>query len=214
MRRWACRLAVEARCSPGCTLPCVCVSANILLYTSKIYASSSMSEEGDKKVPEMGPVGCYLTYEPHSGGRLVTVYSKGEVPTNAVGFWCPGDGQSIQGFKFTQNLGRQELVRGIAGGDANRRKYFGGWCQFLKLCKAKQGKVIQFFPQQSVPVDVYGYREKTPVLLPLETGLIDISELEAVAVMPRHHEFLKGVKSIIINNFLEMGNLAGSATKI
>lgn len=174
-----------------------------------------MNENNEEtKSPEMGPPGCYLTYEPDSGGRLVVHYSKGEVPLNAVGFWCPGEGQSIQGFKFTQNLGRQELVRGIAGGDANRRKYFGGWCQFLKLCKAKKGRIIQFFPEQCVPVDVYGYHDKTPEILPLEHGLVDISDLEAVAVMPRHHAFLKGVKSTILNNFLEMGNLAGSSTKV
>ncbi|EEC44585.1 predicted protein [Phaeodactylum tricornutum CCAP 1055/1] len=164
--------------------------------------------------PEHGPVGCYLVYEPTSGGRLIVHYSRGEVPENAVGFWCPGEGQTIQGFKFSQNAGRQELIKGIAGGDSNRRKYFGGWCQFLKMGKAKKGKVIQFFPTQSVPVDVYAFIQarNAPQLLPLEDGLVDISEYDAIAVMPRHHEFMKGVKSIAVSNFLELGNLAGAST--
>jgi hypothetical protein len=30
--------------------------------------------------------------------------------------------------------------------------------------------------------------------------------------MPKDHAFLKGVKSIVISNFLELGNLAGAST--
>ena len=85
----------------------------------------------------MGPQGCYLVYEPDSGGRLMTVYSRGYVPMNAVGFWCPGEGKSIQDFKFKQAGGRSELIKGIAGGDSNRRKYFVGWCQFIKMAKVR-----------------------------------------------------------------------------
>jgi hypothetical protein len=34
-----------------------------------------------------GPEGCYLIFEPSSGGRLMLFYSKGEIPSNAIGFW-------------------------------------------------------------------------------------------------------------------------------
>ena len=61
-----------------------------------------------------GPEGCYLIFEPSSGGRLMLYYSKGQIPSNAIGFWCPGAGRSIQGFKFKQSAGRQELIKGIA----------------------------------------------------------------------------------------------------
>jgi Immune Mapped Protein 2 (IMP2) N-terminal domain len=161
-----------------------------------------------------GPTGCYLVYENSSGGRLTLQYSRGSVPSNAVGFWCPGAEASIQDFKFTQNAGRSDLIKGIAGGDANRRKYFSGWCQFLKQAVAKNGLVIQFVAQQGVAVDVYGYlkSEQRPMLLPLEAGLVDVAIYDAVAVMPKNHEFLKGVKSIVISNFLELGNLAGAST--
>jgi hypothetical protein len=82
---------------------------------------------------EEGPEGCYLIFESISGGRLMLLYSRGEIPLGAIGFWCPGPGRSIQGFKFKQAGGRVELIKGIAGGDQNRRKYYSGWCQFLKL---------------------------------------------------------------------------------
>ena len=142
-------------------------------------------------------------------------YSQGYVPSNAVGFWLPAAGHDIQGFKFKQAGGRSALIQGIAGGDANRRKYFAGWCQFLKLAKARQGKAIQFSPaSQGVPVDIYGYctQQQRPQHLDMESGLVDVSPWDAIAVVPRHAAFLKGVKSTTPSNFLELGNLAGAAT--
>jgi len=162
-----------------------------------------------------GPEGCYLVYEPASGGRLMLHYSKGLVPFNAIGFWAPGPGHKIQGFKFKQAGGRSELIKGIAGGDANRKKYFQGWCQFLKLAKAKNGSVIQFAPEMGVNVDIYGYTTSKchPEFLSLDK-MSSIEEYDAIAVMPKHHEFMKGVKSIVLQNFLELGNLAGASTKL
>lgn len=143
------------------------------------------------------------------------VYSQGHVPLNAVGFWCPGEGKCIQGFKFKQNGGRSELIKGIAGGDSNRRKYFVGWCQFIKMAKQMNGRVIKF-PNaiQGVEVDVYAYRQSDshPEYLDLDQALVDINSYDAIAVVPRHKEFFKGVKSLVASNFLEIGNIAGAAT--
>ena len=80
----------------------------------------------NEKFPDEGPEGCYLVYEPSSGGRLMLYYSKGPVPSNAVGFWMAGEGKKIQEFKFKQAGGRSELIKGIAGGDANKRRYYTG----------------------------------------------------------------------------------------
>jgi len=164
---------------------------------------------------EQGPEGCYLLYESNSGGQLVLHYSKGIVPDNAVGFFLCGEGNKIQDFKFNGG-GRSVLIKGIAGGDANRRKYFGGWSQFLKLAKAKKGKIIQFSPQQGVPVDIYGFvsAKSQPELIPSTARLVDISEYDAVAVMPRHAVFLEGVKRIGVSVFLEKGNIAGASTTL
>lgn len=172
-------------------------------------------KQADDETKKDGPVGCYLVYEPSSGGVLMLHYSKGPVPAHAVGFWLPHPDHPIQGFKFTAAAGRSELIKGIAGGDANRRKYFAGWCQFLKLAKAKRGQAIQFTGAvQGVPVDVYGYQNaaQRPQALALESGLVDVTPWDAIAVVPRHAAFLKGVKSMAPSNFLELGNLAGAAT--
>lgn len=167
--------------------------------------------------PEEGPEGCYLVYEPTSGGRLVLFYTTNQIPLNAIGFWTPGPGKSIQGFKFKQAGGKSELIKGIAGGDQNRRKYYSGWAQFIKLAKQYQGYVIKFpNPEQGVEVDVVAYlaKDEKPVELDLDEGLIEVSDFDAVAVIPKHNTTFKGVKSIVVSNFMELGNLAGAATTL
>jgi hypothetical protein len=175
-----------------------------------IKNAPAQSQDDDK-----GPDGCYLVYESDSGGKLMLCYSTGEIPDNAVGFWCAMPPKKIQGFKFKQAGGRSELIKGIAGGDANRRKYFVGWCQFVKLAKAMNGKVIKFpNADQGVEVDVYGYRsaEQQPQILRLDEGLVDVSELDAVAVIPKHNPKFQGIKSLQMSTFLEWGNVIGAST--
>ena len=161
-------------------------------------------------------VGCYLTYETDSGGRLMLCYQKGgNPPSNVVGFSAAGEGKTIQGFKFSRNCGRSELIKGIAGGDSNRRRYFDGWCQFVKLAKAMVGSVKKFHvPGHGVDVDVYGFKasESRPSLLDLDSGFVDVSKFDAVAVVPRHKTFLQGVKKMPLSTFLEKGGIAGSST--
>lgn len=166
---------------------------------------------------EEGPEGCYLTYDAVSGGRMMLLYTHDKIPLNAIGFMTPGPGRSIQGFKFKQGGGRTELIKGIAGGDQNRRKYYSGWAQFIKMAKSYQGYVIKFpNAEKGVEVDIVAYRAKDeePVALELDQGLIEVGEFDAVAVMPKHNSTFKGVKSIVLSNFMELGNLAGAATKL
>ena len=169
---------------------------------------------------EEGPEGCYLIYEPGEGGRLMLLYTKSKIPLNAIGFWCPGPKNSIQGFKFKQNgSGRVELMKGIGGGDQNRRKYYSGWCQFIKMAKQMNGYVIKFpitSAQGGVEVDLVGYKksDQQPFELNLDDGLVEVNEIDAIAAIPKHNSTYKGVKSVVLSNFLEMGNLAGASMKM
>jgi len=185
---------------------------------TKISENTTTIMSNNEMIDDLeGPVGCYLIFEPSSGGRLMLYYSKGQIPSNAIGFWCPGPGRSIQGFKFKQAGGRVELIKGIAGGDQNRRKYFSGWCQFIKLAKAFNGYVIKFpNSEQGVEVDVIGYKtsEEKAYELDLDAGLIEVGVFDAIAVVPKHNPTFHGVHTIVKNSFLEMGQLAGSATTL
>lgn len=162
-----------------------------------------------------GPEGCYLIYEPASGGRMMLFYTQSQIPLNAIGFWTPGPGRAIQGFKFKQAGGRVELIKGIAGGDRNCRKFFSGWCQFVKMAKAMNGYVIKFpNAEQGVEVDIVTYKkeEEQPFELDMDEGLIEVGAFDAVAVVPKHNPTFKGLHSIVLTNFLELGNLAGAST--
>lgn len=171
-----------------------------------------------KPPSSLGPKGCYLIYESDSGGKLTLFYSKGEVPSSdAVGFWAPGEDKQIQSFKFNRNCGRSELIKGIAGGDANRRKYFVGWCQFIKLAKAMNGHIIKFpNSDQGVEVDIYGFRslDNKPVYLDLDEGMVSVAEFDAVAVTPKFNDTFRGIKSLAMNNFLDRGNIVGASTML
>lgn len=176
-----------------------------------------MTTEYMEFAEEEGPEGCYLTFEPTSGGRMMLFYTRNKIPLNAIGFFTPGPEKSIQEFKFKQAAGRTELIKGIAGGDQNRRKYYSGWAQFMKLAKSYQGYVIKFpNAEKGVEVDVVAYRakEEQPIPLDLDEGLIEVSEFDAVAIIPKHNTTFKGVKSIVVSNFMELGNLAGAATTL
>lgn len=165
--------------------------------------------------------GCYLTYETDSGGRLMLQYQqRGRIPNTAVAFWAPGKGEKLLPFKFERNGGKSELVRGIAGGDSNRRKYFNGWCQFVKLAANMKGS-LKKYPGHGVDVDVYFYRTRLggqknwgPCLLDLNTRMVDISTMRAVAVVPKNHDFLQGVNTMALSTFMEKGAIAGASTTL
>jgi hypothetical protein len=38
------------------------------------------------------------------------------------------------------------------------------------------------------------------------------NSIDAVAVVPRHKDFVQGIKTMVLSTFLEMGGIAGSST--
>lgn len=188
------------------------------VFVWNTYRTSKTIMLEDEMIDDLvGPEGCYLVYETLSGGRLMLFYSKGKIPKNAIGFWCAGPGRSVQGFKFKQNGGKIELIKGIAGGDSNRRKFFSGWCQFIKLAKAFNGYVIKFpNSEKGVEVDVIGYKaeEEKAYELDLDAGLIEVKEFDAISVVPKHNSTFHGIHKMPCNLFLESGQKSGAATTL
>mmetsp|Transcript_53036 Transcript_53036/g.158728 ORF Transcript_53036/g.158728 Transcript_53036/m.158728 type:complete len:165 (-) Transcript_53036:274-768(-) len=155
--------------------------------------------------------GCYLVYESDSGGKLMLYYSRAKVP-NAVGFWRAGEEKKIQGFKFNQNGGRVELIKGIAGGDANKKKYYSGWCQFVKAARSFKGSVAKFPDKGGIEVDLYGYTREGLLLqkLELDDEISDVTAIDAITCVPKHNDCYAGVKNMDISTFLEKGNTKGA----
>mmetsp|Transcript_13791 Transcript_13791/g.55186 ORF Transcript_13791/g.55186 Transcript_13791/m.55186 type:complete len:165 (+) Transcript_13791:79-573(+) len=81
--------------------------------------------------------GAYLTFDPASQGTLFVHWSETAVD-GALAFFEPR--KSVPAFKFKQNAGRSELIREMSGGTGERiKRYYSGWCQFVKLAKSFDG---------------------------------------------------------------------------
>jgi hypothetical protein len=50
--------------------------------------------------------------------------------------------------------------------------------------------------------------------LALDEGLVDVQDVDAIAVVPKHNVNFQGLHSLLLGNFLDRGNLAGSATTL
>ena len=165
----------------------------------------------------VGPSGdaitCYLVYESGSSGKLILHYSKTTLDY-AIGKWVPGTGKRIQGFKVTQNSGRSDLIGNCAGGVTGRKNYFSGWCQFIRAAKALNGTVTLLEPTGvGLPVDVYVYlHDKNPTVQLLPGEPVDVSNIVAVACLPKHTAFYSNSMTIDIMKWLGEAMNIGAAS--
>jgi hypothetical protein len=167
--------------------------------------------------------GCYLVYSSDSGGKLTLHYSRTRIP-EAIGFWRPGFGPSVKkipDFKFAQNAGRVELIKGIAGSTSNRKKYFNGWCQFVKAAKAYDGVLYKWDNNGGIEVDFWTYQNTNNSIVKVgeedvqATGhCIDVSRVDAIGCVPKNSAFLLGVKTIDVGIFLRKANDLGASVSM
>jgi len=163
--------------------------------------------------------GCYLVYESDSSGRLMAVFCKADTPSpeNAVGFWSPGEGKKIQGFKFKQNSGRSELVRGCSGGVEGRKKYYTGYIQFLKSAKNYNGKIsilTKGEEVQGLDVQVFGFTQNDDVAILEENKAYNISDFKALACIPMGINIYEGIQNTNETYFLTQGGKSGYSSGV
>jgi hypothetical protein len=162
---------------------------------------------------EMPVEGCYLIFDPNSGGKLTINYSK-TVVEGAIGFWCPGKGKNIQGFKFKQNQGRSDLMRDIAGKDY-KKKYFNGWCQFIKAAKTYNGSLCKWSEHERIELDIYVFFSDKCEVKKIEDGeLFDVTNIDAVTCLPKGNATFTGVKTGEYGTFLNRGDAAGASMAV
>jgi len=163
-------------------------------------------------------------YSSDSGGKLTLHYSRTRIP-EAIGFWRPGlspNAKTIPDFKFSQNAGRVELIKGIAGSTANRKKYFNGWCQFIKAAKQYDGFVYKWKNKGGIEVDLWTYQNSHNSIVKIgedETQSppghsFDVSKVDAIGCVPRNSAFLVGVKTIDAGVFLRKANDLGASVSM
>ena len=164
-----------------------------------------------------GSVIAYLIYEPASSGKLILHYSTSPLD-HAIGAWSPGAGKSIPGFKVKQNSGRSDLIGNCAGGVTGRKNYFSGWCQFVRAAKGLNGCVTLLEPPTFVglPTDVYVFmNESHSQTVKLRPGVpIDVSNILAVAALPKHTSFYSDSITIDIMKWLSEASSIGASSML
>jgi hypothetical protein len=157
--------------------------------------------------------GCYLLFDPSSGGKLTIQFSK-VVVEGAIGFWAPGEGKVLRGFKFKQNQGRSDLMTGIAGKDY-KKKYFNGWCQFIKAAKMHNGSVCKWSEHERIENDVYVYYNDCCEVKQIEDGvLFDVSGIDAITCLPKGNSSFNGVKTWEYGSFINRGDAVGCSMAV
>lgn len=189
----------------------------------KVDISESSDSSPVPDPPHEEHNGCYLLYDPNSC-KLKLKYSKTPV-RNAIGFYCAGEGHSIRGFKYTKNFGRADLIGNCASGVSGRKNYYSGWCQFIRAARLLNGPVW-IYPRDEnsagLDVDIYVYfkepeiqkgsgGEQSKKLEPEEK--LNISEIDAVACLPKHAEFFSEIKTMDLPWWLTEANKIGSTSK-
>jgi len=179
--------------------------------------------------PHAETKGCYMLYDPDSCA-LKLKYSSAPV-RNAIGFYCAGEGHTIRSFKFTKNFGRADLIGNCASGVTGRKNYYSGWCQFIRAARAVNGP-LWIYPRNgsgySLPgldVDIYVYYKhpeeeeeslklegQSSIMLE-ESEQLNISNIDAVACLPKHADFFSEVKTVDLNRWMTKGNTVGATSR-
>ena len=171
----------------------------------------------DLPIPPVAAGGCYLVYEPDSSGRLVEYYSREEPIPNAIGRWVPCGTKKIAGFKFKSK--GNVVIAGCSGGVQGRKKYFSGWCQFVRSACHMQSHLTMWDPPgKGLNVDVWLYtNDSRPGYqsVKLKQGeSYETSNVLAVAVMPKNSQFYDQAMKIDLDKWLGEGFDLGSSIRI
>ena len=204
--------------------------APICLTTSTTRTSGGVVEEstdlGDIEAPPHAEEkGCYLLYDADSC-KLKLQYSSSRV-RDAIGFYSPGSGYTIRGFKFTKNFGRAELIGNCASGVTGRKNYYSGWCQFIRAARALNGHLWIYSRKEGQPgldVDIFVYYKQPDdqedldldgrCNIKLTDGMpCNVSNIDGVACLPKHADFFLEVKTMDMNRWMTEGNTIGATSR-
>jgi hypothetical protein len=160
-----------------------------------------------------------LVYDPDSSGKLILHYSRTTIE-RAIGKWTPGAGHRVQGFKYTQNAGRSELIGNCTSGMAGRKNYFSGWCQYVRAAKAMDGTITVWDPTSTgLYVDVYLYTDDNraghQTIQLLADQSLDLSSITvlAVACLPRNTKFYSAI-TLDLLKWLADASTQGTASRL
>lgn len=156
------------------------------------------------ETPGFCGMGCYLLFEMESEGSLFLHWSETPVP-GAIAYFAPSPKKSLPAFKFKQNGGRAELIRGFKG--ATKSRFYMGVCQFAKQCRDLDGQLAMLTHQAKIFV-----RNGEGIVSHFPVGeLINISKIQSVAAVGAEKTVFDGVDRLSNDYFLGTGAKEGAS---
>jgi len=124
-------------------------------------------------------VSFYLTFDQASNGSLFTHWSQTPVP-DALCKYTPTN--EVAKFKYTQNGGRNELIRTMNG--PNVQRFYLGWVQFFKAAKENDAEVVVLLGEKApAPLAVYIVNKDTSVSRVQENTPFKLDNVGAIAAV-------------------------------
>lgn len=159
----------------------------------------------DSKPIENDEEGAYLSFDTASQGTLFLTWSKHSVPGAFMHFRSR---KPVPGFKFTTNQGRTELIRDC---QKDNRRYFQGWCAFMKAVRAFDGEVTLIETSGPLKTQVWLHKSEGNEVIKMEIGhAYELNGVSAVAVTPFENADLNA-KTLTCSLFKEKAERVGSA---
>lgn len=159
----------------------------------------------DSRPIENDEEGAYLTFDAASQGTLLLTWSRRSVPTALMHFKPT---KKVPDFKFITNQGRTELIREC---QKDSRRYYQGWCAFMKGVKAFNGEVTLIDPSGPLKAQVWLHLSAGNAVIKMEIGsAYEISGVDAVAVTPFDNKELDA-KTLTCSLFCEKAERAKGA---
>lgn len=159
----------------------------------------------DSKPIENDEEGAYLWFDIASQGTLFLTWSRHSVP-NAFMHFRPR--KPVAGFKFTTNQGRTELIRDC---QKDNKRYYQGWCAFMKAVRAFDGEVTLIDTTGPLKTQVWLHKAEGNEVIKMELGhAYELNGVDAVAVTPFDNAALNS-KTLTCNLFQEKAERVGAS---
>jgi hypothetical protein len=149
--------------------------------------------------------GCYLTFDFASEGSLFIHWSEAPTPPpNSVAFFQPTT--SVPAFKYKQNGGRTELMRGFRG--ETKRRLYEGFCSFFKMSLDFKAVPVALLTSE---VSVYVRHTSSEVKQMMKGQPFSLAGCTALVCVPEGNDAFTGMKTAAQAFFVDSGAKDGAS---
>jgi len=151
---------------------------------------------------------CYLAYSEASEGLMFFQWSHTDVPS-AFACFQPAESVLVPKFKYKQNEGRTEIIRGCHNGSSiGIRKYFDAIAQFVKMGIENKCSEIVFRENGPFPFRIFLFSRNSVFMA---DDVFSVEGIQGIAVVKKDSVLFDGVATLPKERFLVLGNQGGAS---